>query len=307
MSASFRLRPRRPQSVTSLPGVAEAFAVASGNKLMLLGLLFLIGGIVFKVASVPFQLWVADVYEGAPTPVTAFLSVGSKAAGFVIALKVLFGVFQPAVVIGPLFALLAALTIVYGNLGALLQGNIKRLFGYSSISHAGYLMIGIAAGTIEGAAALIFYLMAFAVSNLAVFLVITIAGRTLGGDRIEHYRGLSTRSPFLAGVMFLGLLSLAGIPPLAGFFGKFLILLASVQSGLNWLALLGALAVAVSLYYYLGIVKTMYVDEAVSTKPLVLTRTSCVMLSVLAAAILGMGLFQAPFLEAAQRVAGTLF
>ena len=293
---------------TALPDVRDAFVRDPGSKLILLGMLFILSGLGFKAASVPFQLWVPDVYEGAPTPVVAYLAVGSKAAAFALLLRLLFTVFIPfdsgrAL----LFSTLATMTLVYGNLAALRQTNIKRLFGYSSIAHAGYLLIGLAVGKERGAAALLYYLMAYAVSNLAAFFVITLAGRALQSDRIADYRGLAKRSPFLAVVLFTAFLSLAGVPPMAGFFGKFLILLAAVQSNLAWLALLGALGVALALYYYLSVVRVMYFEEPAQDSAIPLSLFSKFLLLVLVLGILILGVWQAPFLDFARKAAGSLF
>jgi NADH-quinone oxidoreductase subunit N len=292
----------------SLPDIRDAFAADPNQRMMLLGILMILAGLGFKVASVPFQFWVPDVYEGAPTPVVAFLSVGSKAAGFAVLLRLLFTVFGPfewqRIM---LFSVLAAMTLLYGNLGALVQTNIKRLFGYSSIGHAGYLLIGVAVGKEMGTASLLYYLIAYAVTTLAVFLVITIAGTKLKSDQIEAYRGLSQRSPFLAGVLFVALLSSAGVPPLAGFFGKFLILLSAVKGNLAWLALLGALGVAVSLYYYLSIVRVMYIEEPLHETQLALSFSSKFFLSALTFGIILAGVWQAPFLHWAENAAHYLF
>jgi NADH-quinone oxidoreductase subunit N len=195
---------------TSLPSVRLAFAADPSNRMLIFSLLIMLSAVGFKIASVPFQLWVADVYEGAPTPVVAFLSVGSKAAGFAILLRLLFTVFfafDASRVM--LFSVLAAMTILYGNLGALVQTNIKRLFGYSSIGHAGYLLIGVAAGALEGTTAVLFYLLAYGITNLAAFLVINEVGVQTGEDGISAYRGLARRAPVLAAVLFVSLLSLA--------------------------------------------------------------------------------------------------
>jgi len=293
---------------TSLDGIRTASSILNPPPLMMLSFVFLIAGVGFKIASVPFQLWVPDVYEGAPSPTVAFLSVGSKAAGFLIGLKVLVAGFPfLSKELTLLFSVLAALTILYGNLGALLQTNVKRLFAYSSITHAGYLMIGIAAGKVSGVQALLFYLAAYGVSNLAAFSVITLVGKALKNDRLETYKGLSQRSPYLAGMMFLALLSLAGVPPLAGFFGKFYILLAAVQAGLSWLALLGLLAVSISLFYYLTLVKKMYIEESVQTSPIQVSSGSRVLLAVLALLIIVVGLWQAPLLSWAGQAAASLF
>ncbi|MBI1977869.1 MAG: NADH-quinone oxidoreductase subunit N, partial [Candidatus Omnitrophica bacterium] len=237
------------------------------ESLFLVGTLLILAGIGFKISAFPFQLWVADVYQGAPTPVTAFLSVGSKTAGFAALMKVLL------VVVGldrlnwpTLIAFLSAATLLYGNLGALGQTNMKRLLAYSSIGHAGYLLMGVATGTPLGLEATFFYLVSYGLSNLAAFLVVVIANRELESGEIPTYRGLAKKAPFLASVLFIGLLSLGGIPPLAGFFGKFLILQAALLKGYFWLALLGALNVIVSLYYYLSVVKEMYLKQATDGK-----------------------------------------
>ena len=293
---------------TSFAGIRQAFATAPESPLFLLGILLVISGLGFKIASVPFQLWVPDVYEGAPTPVAAYLSVASKSAGFALFLRLLFTAFPgfDAQRI-KLFSIFAAMTLLYGNLGALMQSNIKRLFGYSSIGHAGYLLIGLAVGKESGTTGLLYYLIAYGFSNLTAFLVLTVAGRELESDRIEAYRGLAKRSPFLAGSLFLAFLSLAGIPPLAGFFGKFLVLLAAVQNGLSWLALIGLLGVAVSLYYYLSVVKTMYFEEPREEKPVTVSASSKFILVLLMSGILLAGLWQAPFFAFAQSAAHSLF
>ena len=293
---------------TSLALIRQAFAAAPQNHLFLLGILFVISGLGFKIASVPFQLWVPDVYEGAPTPVVAYLSVASKSAGFALLLRLLFTAFPSFETHRvTLFSVLAAMTLLYGNLGALMQTNIKRLFGYSSIGHAGYLLIGLAAGKEAGVTGLLYYLIAFGFSNLTVFLVLTLAGRELESDRIDAYRGLAKRSPFLAGTLFLALLSLAGIPPLAGFFGKFLVLLAAVQNGLSWLSLLGLLGVAVSLYYYLSVVRTMYFEDPREESPIAVSSSSKFILVLLIAGILLGGLWQAPFYSFASSAVQSLF
>jgi NADH-quinone oxidoreductase subunit N len=293
---------------TTLSSVALYYLNQPHTPLMTLSILLIIAGVGFKVGAVPFQLWIADVYEGAPAPVVGFLSVGSKAAGVLIGLKLLFDVFGSFEIERQLlFSVLAAMTIIYGNLGALPQKNIKRLFAYSSISHAGYILIGIAAGTISGVAAVLFYLIAFGVSNLAAFLVISIVSSKLGSDRIEDYRGLFKRSPLLGAAMFIALLSLAGIPPLAGFFGKFLVLLAAMQQGLTWVALLGLLAVAVSLYYYLNLIKKMYVDENINEKAITFSEGSRGYLIILMIAIIFIGVVQAPFYTFATNAAASLF
>ncbi|MBI3333012.1 MAG: NADH-quinone oxidoreductase subunit N [Candidatus Omnitrophica bacterium] len=265
---------------------------------LLFGLLMILGGILFKTAAVPFQLWVPDVYQGAPTPVTAFLSVGSKSAGFLVAFRVLVELFLPARSRwSGLIALLAGLTILYGNLGAIPQKNIKRLFGYSSIGHAGYLLIGLAAGSALGSTAITFYLAGYLVTNLAAFLVISAFSRQAGSDEMADYAGLSQRSPLLAAAMFLALLSLAGVPPLAGFFGKFLLLMSAVREGYLWLAAIGAAAVVISLYYYLLLVKRMYVDPPADPTPVPVSLPVRIALIACLIGILGIGIWQGPFVN----------
>ena len=293
---------------TSMPALRDYFAADPSNKLMLFGILLMISALGFKVASVPFQLWVPDVYEGAPTPVVAFLAVGSKAAGFAVLLRLLFGTFPDfSSARVALFSALAAMTILYGNLGALLQTNIKRLFGYSSIGHAGYLLIGIAAGQAFGATAVLYYLIAYAVTNLAAFYVISAVGSQLKSDKIEDYRGLAKRSPFLAATLLIALLSLAGVPPLAGFFGKFLVLMAGVKSGISWVVITGILAVSVSLFYYLSIVRVMYFEKPLSAEPVKISDHHEVMLAVLVLLIIVVGFIQAPFYSLASAAASSLF
>lgn len=265
------------------------------------GLLLILGGVTFKVAAVPFQLWVPDVYEGAPTPVTAFLSVGSKSAGFFVALRILHELFpHHTPVWSGMLALLAGLTLLYGNLGAIPQKNIKRFLGYSSIGHAGYLLIGVAAISNQshfGTVAVHFYLASYLVTNLAVFLVVAAFSRSSGSDEMADYAGLSQRSPFLAAAMFLALLSLAGVPPLSGFFGKFLLILSAVSEGYLWLALIGVAAVVISLYYYLVLVKRMYVDEPLDPAPIPVSLPTRIALYVCLAGMLGIGIWQGPFLN----------
>ena len=291
---------------TTLAGVREYFLTAPDNKLMILGILLIVSGLGFKIASVPFQFWVPDVYEGAPAPVTAYLAVVSKSAGFALLLRLTSAAFGPFDQ-RPLFAILSALTLVYGNLGALAQTNIKRLFGYSSIGHAGYLMMGIASGKLAGTEAVLYYLTGYAFTSLCAFWVITLAGNALESDRITDYRGLTKRSPLLAGAMFIALLSLAGVPPLAGFTGKFLVLYSAVQAGLNWLVVLGALGVVVSLYYYLSIVRVMYFEEPKNTSALPVPALARGIISFLILGIILIGFWQAPFWSAVETAAKSLF
>jgi NADH-quinone oxidoreductase subunit N len=248
---------------TELAAVASQFDT---NKIFLLGVLFVMVGLGFKIAAFPFQIWAPDVYQGAPTPTTAFLAVGSKAAGFVLLLRVLFTA-VPSVTAhwANLLIIVSGITILYGNLCALPQRNLKRLLGYSSISHAGYLLLGVAALSANGQAAVMYYLAGYLFTVLAAFTVICLVMRQTGEEDICTLAGLNQRSPLLAATMTLAMASLAGIPPLAGFFGKFLLLksvVAQAQAtgnhGYYCLVFTALAGVVISLYYYFGVIRAIY-------------------------------------------------
>lgn len=279
-----------------------------GSKGLLFGFLLILAGLGFKIASVPFQLWVPDVYEGAPTPIAAFLSVGSKGAGFLMLLRLLLTVFpgfQKESML--LLSILSAMTLIYGNLGAIPQKNIKRFLGYSSIGHAGYLLMGLAAGSPLGASGVVYYLFSYLFTNLGAFLIVTIFSKVSQSDEISDYAGLSQRSPLMAGAMLIALMSLAGVPPLSGFFGKFLLISAAVQKGLVWLAMLGAVNVIISLYYYLMIIKQMYIYEPLSKTAIPLTISMKIGISTFVAGILILGIFQEPILKMVEIAVKGLF
>ncbi|MBF0504873.1 MAG: NADH-quinone oxidoreductase subunit N [Candidatus Omnitrophica bacterium] len=270
------------------------------TPLSLFAVVLIFAAVAFKIAAVPFHMWVPDVYQGAPTPVTALLSVGSKAAGFLILIRLFFGIFagwhpQWSLVL----AILSAITMTYGNLVAIYQTNIKRLLGYSSIAHAGFLLMGASAGSMLGAAAINFYLLGYLFTNLAAFLVIVLFSAETHRDEIEDYAGLSKRSGILAFSLLLSLVSLAGIPPLAGFFGKFTLLMAVVNRGYIWLALVAAVNIVISLYYYLMIVKRIYVDLPINASPIAVSLSMRLILGIAIFGIVTIGIFQGPFLDAA--------
>jgi NADH-quinone oxidoreductase subunit N len=278
------------------------------HKGILFGFILILTGIGFKIASVPFQFWVPDVYEGAPTPVTALLSVGSKAAGFLILSRLCFTVFpdlQNAYV--PLFAALSAMSLFYGNLGAIPQKNIKRFLGYSSIGHAGYLLMGYAAGSAQGLGAVLYYLTSYLFTNLGAFLIIVIFSNATNSDEISDFDGLSQKSPLLAAAMLICLMSLAGIPPLAGFFGKFLLINSAVQRGLIWLAFIGAVNVIISLYYYLMIVKRMYIHEPAGASSIEVSLGARLGIYASMTGIVGLGVFQGPLVRLANLAVKSLF
>src|SRR5437773_3842237 len=246
---------------SDLASVASRF---SANKVFLPGLLLVLAGLGFKMAAFPLQIWAPDVYQGSPAPATAFLAVGSKAAGFVLLLRVLFNAVPDITAHGAkLLAVISGITILYGNLCAIPQRNLKRLLGYSSISNAGYMLLGVASLCQAGQSAVLYYLGGYLFTVLAAFTVICLVMRQVEGEDISALAGLNQRSPFLATTMTLAMVSLAGIPPLAGFFGKFLLLKAAVEQGASNHACYGLAAVAVvgvviSLYYYFGVVRAIY-------------------------------------------------
>lgn len=230
------------------------------DKVYWLGILMVLFSLSFKISAFPLQVWAPDVYQGAPTPITAFLAIASKAAGFVLLLRVLF-VAVPLLAVhwDKMLMLCAGITILYGNLCAIPQRSLKRLLGYSSISNAGYMLLGVAAVNAAGAAAVLYYLAGYLFTLAAAFLVICVVMRN--NDDIGSLAGLGRRSPMLAASLALVMVSLAGIPPLAGFLGKFLLLRALIEQGgpaAYWLALVTIIGVVISIYYYFAVIRVMY-------------------------------------------------
>ena len=255
---------------TMLREIAAAAPIArlADNPALLAGVIFIVAGFGFKISSFPFQMWVPDVYQGAPTPVSAYLSVASKAAGFAVILRVFYLALGTASVDwSALFALLAVASMTLGNLVAMLQTDIKRLLAYSTIAHAGYLMIGLAAvssrvagGDMVGPQGVLFYLAGYAFTNLgAFFLVMAIAHKT-GSYQIEGLAGMSKRAPLLAGLLALCLVSLTGVPPTVGFWAKIYLFNAAIEAGMVWLAVAGVINSVISAYYYFKVIRTMYLD-----------------------------------------------
>jgi NADH-quinone oxidoreductase subunit N len=232
------------------------------DNLQILGFIFFFAGMAFKISIVPFHLWTADVYEGAPVNITSYLSVISKGAAVFIFIIVLFTVFP--VIIGTwqkIIYVTAVLTMTIGNLFAIRQQNLKRFLAFSSISQAGYILIGFIGGNQLGMASVIYYILIYIFSNLAVFGVVAAISNAKGKENIDEYNGLYRTNPGLSLVMLLGLFSLAGIPPLAGFFGKFFLFTAAAQKGFYILVLIGVLNTIISLYYYLLVVKAMFINK----------------------------------------------
>ena len=263
-----------------------------------LGILFVMVGLGFKIAAFPLQIWAPDVYQGSPAPATAFLAVGSKAAGIVLLLRVLFtAVPQVALHWDKLLIAIAAITILYGNLCAIPQRNLKRLLGYSSIANAGYLLLGFAALNETGFSAILYYLSGYLFTVLAAFMVIALVTRGRDTDDVTVLAGLNQRSPLLATCLTLAMVSLAGIPPLAGFFGKFLLLKAVVEQGAKnsayyWLVGIAIVGVVISLYYYFGVIRAIYWSkDPADLSPVKVSLSARIVLLVCAAGILYLGLF----------------
>ena len=229
---------------------------------LLFGMMLVLVGLGFKIAAAPFQIWVPDVYQGAPTPIAAYLSVGSKAAGFIVLIRVLEAFVSVPIFGGKVLAalsILAALTLIYGNLAAMPQSNLKRLLAYSSIAHAGYLLLAVVSiRAPHSGEAIAFYLAGYLLMTLLSFLIIVVVANATGGDDIAHFNGLSKRSPGLAFAMLIAMLSLAGVPLTAGFFGKFFVFAAALEQGHTVLVAIGIVTVGAGFYYYLKVVRAMY-------------------------------------------------
>ncbi len=266
---------------TGLAAIADKLNTASVQPLLAVGIIMTLVGFAFKIAAAPFHLWAPDAYQGAPVPSAAFIASGSKVASFVVLGKIVIVGFGPfhgsaawhALVAGwsPVLAALAALSILIGNLVALAQSNVRRLLAYSAVAHAGYTLLGLVAGGRDGFSATLFYTTVYAVTLVGAFGVVALVRRETGGDDLQNFSGLSSRSPLLAGCMSIFMLSLAGIPPLAGFFGKFYLFSVALQAGANqgllWLVALALFGSLISLYYYLVVLKVIFVGEPSHLRP----------------------------------------
>jgi NADH-quinone oxidoreductase subunit N len=282
---------------TNLRRITEVLAYpATDHRAALLGMVLVLAALGFKIAAVPFQIWVPDVYQGAPTPVTAYLSVGSKAAGFVVLLRVL----QPFLALPQtqrLIVVVALLTLIYGNLAALPQANLKRLLAYSSIAHAGYLLIGVAC---FDTSAIGFYLVAYLLMTLLSFAVLIIVAQQTG-EQIADFDGLAKRSPFLAFAMLIGMVSLAGVPFTAGFLGKFFIFYAAIAQHQTMLVVVGVITVGCGFYYYLKVVRAMYWQSSAKIDKIPVNGLSRLAISALVIATIWFGVYPQPILDALKR------
>jgi NADH-quinone oxidoreductase subunit N len=293
-----------------------ATAIADHGADMRAGLLFasvmLIAGLGFKMAVVPFQMWVPDVYTGAPTPVAAFLSVASKAAAFAVVLRIFFEGLPAEVASDSwtdVFAGIAAVTMTVGNLLALVQSNIKRLFGYSSIAQAGYLMVGLAAfsgaegGLSTSASSVMFFLGSYAVTNLGAFIVIIAISARTGRDEISSYSGLFHRAPLLAGALAFALISLTGIPPTAGFIAKLYVFNTAIEAGLTWLVIVAVLNSVASAFYYLRVTGLMFAGASTSTEGVPTSNALKLALTAAVVGILFVGVAPSVLMDAAKDAA----
>jgi NADH-quinone oxidoreductase subunit N len=253
----------------AVQGVPQESLLASPG--LIFGLVLIVAGFGFKIAAVPFQMWVPDVYEGAPTPITLYLSVGSKVAGFAVILRVFFSAFglpeSLSLDWGMVFAVLSAIGMTLGNILAIQQSNIKRMLAYSGIAHSGYIMIGLAtvglsqSSEIIGQSSILFYVVAFALADLAAFTAVIVISNKLGSDLIKDYAGMGKLSPILSLALTLSLISLIGLPPTAGFIAKFYIFSGAAGNGLLWLVIIAVINSAISAYYYLRVVKVMWLGK----------------------------------------------
>jgi NADH-quinone oxidoreductase subunit N len=292
---------------TSLAALAFSLANQPLHAGFLLAAILILVGLGFKMAAVPFHVWAPDVYHGAPTPVTAFLAVGSKAAGFVILIRVFaLDGFKNEVMmpyIASVLGLMAALSILLGNLAALPQRNLKRLLGYSSISHAGFLLMGVSCLNERGIQSVLLYLVVYSLASLLAFYIINKLSSTLGGDELPRYAGLSQRSPLFAFALLVAFVSMAGIPPLAGFIGKLGVFAAVWEKGNYFLLLVGVVGAASGLYYYLKIVREMYWQEPQrQAAPIPVGFGTKALLITLSSALIILGIWQIPLARAVSAV-----
>ncbi len=289
---------------TNLAEILRKFSSIQNDPLLWIGAALILIGLSFKISAVPFHMWVPDVYEGSPTTVSGFMSTGSKAAAFA-ALVILFSYsVHPSWQLQVVIAYLAAFTMIIGNLIALVQQNIKRMLAYSSIAHAGYALVGIAAANSLGRTGVLYYMLAYTFMQIGAFGVVSVLeskeGRYL---KISDYEGLAHRHPFIAALMAIFMFSLAGIPPFAGFFGKYYLFASAVTANMTWLAVVGVLASVVSVYFYLNVVVNMYFKESPEgSAPAVISKLGATALIIAAVAVIELGLTPGYIVTLTQRL-----
>ena len=287
-----------------LATIAANAADAEQRTMLLTGMAFMLAGIAFKFGAAPFHMWVPDVYQGAPTPITLFIGSAPKLAAFAMAMRLLeVGMGPLAEHWRPLLAILAALSLVIGNLVALVQANLKRMLAYSTVSHVGFLFMGLAGGGAIGYAAAMFYALSYAIMATAAFgAIILLSRRGFEADRIEDFKGLNARDPWTAGLVLCVMASLAGVPPFLGFWSKLVVLRAAIEGGMLWLAIVGIVCAVIGAFYYLRVIKAMYFDEPVGEPVVPRTdRTLRVVFGVNALALLAFGVFWSPFMAWCQQ------
>lgn len=292
---------------TNMSEIAAVLQKQALEPALLLGLVFLVAGFGFKISAVPFHMWSPDIYHGAPSPVTAYLAVGSKAAAFAAFARILYFALVPyqASWIG-LLAGLAALSMIIGNVVAIPQTNLKRMLAYSGVAQAGYILTGLVAGTTDGIKGMAFYLMIYLFATVGAFTVAMVMSMNTGSTEIKDMSGLSQRSPLLAAVLTVSMLSMAGIPPLAGFAGKLYLFSSIVAEGKLWLAILGLVMSMVSVYYYLTVTKAMYLGEAQDNTPIEVPGNMKVVLIVSMAITIILGIYPSPLADMAGLAAKAL-
>ena len=297
--------------IFGLSGQMSYTAIAAGlsaSPALLVGGVLLLSGFAFKIAAPPFHMWAPDVYEGAPAPITAMLAMGSKAAGFAAMIRVFTNVFPST---GYPWAMLALLlsgaAMLVGNIVAIPQTNIKRMLAYSSVAQAGYILTGLVAGTAAGIKGMMFYLMIYVFANVGAFGVVTAVSRRRNSENISDLAGLARQAPVLAVAMTISLLSMAGIPPLAGFMGKFFLFSAVIDAGYLEIAVLGFVLSMVSVYYYLNVVKSMYLAEPTDERPFTVAGTLKFTVLFAMTATLAMGIYPGPLSHLAELAAKTVF
>ena len=306
---------------TRFDGIGEALAATPDlSPGVVIGLVFIVAGLGFKVAAVPFHMWAPDAYEGAPIPITAYLAVGSKAAAFALVLRLFTEALIPAAVDWQvIIVVMAALTMTLGNLVALAQHNIKRLLAYSSIGQVGYLLLGVAAlavvdsdGQVSVELAhlasngIMLHLVAYAITNMAAFLAVSAVFNITGSDEISDLAGLSRRAPYVAMIFAAALFSLAGLPVFAGFASKFYLFNAAATQGLLWLAGLAIFTSLISLYYYLTIVRQMYIELGAESTPIRVPRVTIGVLGILLVGMIFVGVYPAPLMDAIQHASDAI-
>ncbi|MGO8696036.1 MAG: NADH-quinone oxidoreductase subunit N [Rectinemataceae bacterium] len=284
-----------------------ALASASGDPLVVIGSIMIVAGFAFKISAVPFHMWSPDIYEGAPAPVAAFLAVGSKAAGFAALIRLLLFVLPASGGAFPLLIVaLSVLSMVVGNLIAIPQTNMKRLLAYSSIAHAGYILLGLVAASRAGIGAMLYYMVLYLFANVGIFAAISSFGEAGGAGEISRFKGMWKRSPFMAASLLVCLLSLAGIPPAAGFMGKFYLLAEVARQGKLWLSALALVMSVVSISYYVSVIKVIVMEKAEDESRIRVPLANKALLAVSVLVTIGMGVYPAPITEWTRAIAGAI-